>query len=333
LFKIQLGFVMKETNQIVKKSNDLITAKYRLTIIQQYVLHNVISQIHIEDTDFKKYEVNVRSIAENHGIDTKNAYRYIKKSALELNKQPIIIGDEIEGIALNWFSSVRYNSNRGTLLVDFHPDLKPYLLQLQSYFTQYENKNIQQFKCVHSLRFYEFLKQKQNLGKGKEFYIELTLAEIRSMFCFSDTEYKANKDLRVYVIEPALKEINEQTDLSIVDTQFLKKGRSINSIYITAKPKTTSKTAKKADSSDSKQKTVEIPTNIAKQPENANLSVLQHRASKITGLIMSNRLSDRFKQGDESIMQMMARIQSEITTDEIADQWQNKLEEFGVIFS
>lgn len=329
MLKIQLGFVMKKTNQIVKKSNDLITAKYRLTIIQQYVLHNVISQIHIEDTDFKKYEVNVRSIAENHGIDTKNAYRYIKKSALELNKQPIIIGDEIEGIALNWFSSVRYNSNRGTLLVDFHPDLKPYLLQLQGYFTQYENKNIQQFKCVHSLRFYEFLKQKQNLGKGKEFYIELTLDEIRSMFCFSDTEYKKSNDLKRFVIEPALKEIHKQTDLSITDTQFLKKGRSINSVYITAKPKTASKTSK---NSDSKQKTVEIPTNIAKQSESANMSDLQHRASKITGLIMSNRLSDRFKQGDESIMQMMARIQSEITDEAIAKQWENKLEEFGVIF-
>ena len=44
---------------------------------------------------------------------------------------------------------------------------------------------------------------------------------------------------------------------------------------------------------------------------------------------MSNRLSDRFKQGDESIMQMMARIQSEIITDSIAEQWQSKLEEFG----
>ena len=64
------------------------------------------------------------------------------------------------------------------------------------------------------------------------------------MFCFSDSEYKANKDLRVYVIEPALKEINEQTDLSITDTQFLKKGRSIHSVYITAKPKTASKTPK-----------------------------------------------------------------------------------------
>lgn len=332
MLKIQLDFAMKETNQIVKKSNDLITAKYRLTIIQQYVLHNVISQIHIEDTDFKKYEVNVRSIAENHGIDTKNAYRYIKKSALELNKQPIIIGDDIEGIALNWFSSVRYNSNRGTLLVDFHPDLKPYLLQLQGYFTQYENKNIQQFKCVHSLRFYEFLKQKQNLGKGKEFYIELTLAEIRSMFCFSDSEYKANKDLRVYVIEPALKEINDQTDLSIIDTQFLKKGRSINSIYITAKPKKVSKMLKNNDSSDSKQKTLETPSNLGEQAKNANMSDLGHQASRITGEIMRNRLSDRFKQGNETVMEMMKRIQSEITSDAIADQWQNKLEQFGVIF-
>ena len=46
---------------------------------------------------------------------------------------------------------------------------------------------------------------------------------------------------------------------------------------------------------------------------------------------MSNRLSDRFKQGDESIMQMMARIQSEITTDAVADR-ETKLEEFGVVF-
>ena len=47
---------------------------------------------------------------------------------------------------------------------------------------------------------------------------------------------------------------------------------------------------------------------------------------------MSNRLSHHFKQWGESIMQMMARIQNEITTDAIADQWENKLEEFGVVF-
>ena len=36
--------------------------------------------------------------------------------------------------------------------------------------------------------------------------------------------------------------------------------------------------------------------------------------------------------GDESVMDMMKRIKEEITTDAIADQWENKLEEFGVVF-
>ena len=38
------------------------------------------------------------------------------------------------------------------------------------------------------------------------------------------------------------------------------------------------------------------------------MDVLEHRKSKITGLIMSNGLADRFKRGDESVMDMMKRI-------------------------
>ncbi|MDD9322396.1 replication initiation protein, partial [Acinetobacter lactucae] len=65
----------------------------------------------------------------------------------------------------------------------------------------------------------------------------------------------------------------------------------------------------------------------------ATVIAIQHRASTITGLILSNRLSDRFKQVDQSIMQMMARSPNHITSDVRAGQWQNKLEEFGVICS
>ena len=63
------------------------------------------------------------------------------------------------------------------------------------------------------------------------------------------------------------------------------------------------------------------------------MDVLEHRKSKITGAIMANGLADRFKRGDESVMDMMKRIKEEITTDATADQWENKLEEFGVVFS
>ena len=56
------------------------------------------------------------------------------------------------------------------------------------------------------------------------------------------------------------------------------------------------------------------------------MDVLEHRKSKITGAIMANGLADRFKRGDESVMEMMKRIKGEITTDATADQWENKLE-------
>ncbi|MCF9035357.1 replication initiation protein [Acinetobacter nectaris] len=342
---------MKQQNSVIKKSNNLINAKYRLTAIQQYVLHNVISQIHINDADFKKYELNIQSIAENHDIDTKNAYRYIKKAALDLNKLQIIIGDTKRGLALTWFTSVLYDSTRGSLLIDFHKDLKPYLLQLKSYFTQYEHQNIKRFKCVHSLRFYEFLKQKQNLGKGEDFYIELTIAEIRSMLCFSDTEYKKTNDMKRFVIEPALKEINEQTDLKILDTQFLKVGRSIDSIYIKAEPKLEPK-AKKSKANpklvsqqDSESTSPKKIMNFSSLIKNSNSqrsdekqpitkeSDLQKRAVEIVGQIFKSKATSSFKHSHESDFDAMKRIKAEITTEEIANHFQNKLKELGIVFN
>ena len=167
---------------------------------------------------------------------------------------------------------------------------------------------------------------------GKTPVIEL--GEFRKRIGVLDTEYTRTDNLKMRVIELALKQINDHTDITATYEQH-KKGRTITgfSFKFKQKKKTESKTSKNSDSSPRIEKPSQIPTNIVKQPENAHLSDLQHRASKITGLIMSNRLSDRFKQSDESVMQMMARIQSEITTDVIADQWENKLEEFGVVFS
>ena len=46
-------------------------------------------------------------------------------------------------------------------------------------------------------------------------------------------------------------------------------------------------------------------------------------------MIISNRLQERFTIGNETAMQMMQRIQSEITSQKIAEQWLNKLRDFG----
>ncbi len=156
--------------------------------------------------------------------------------------------------------------------------------------------------------------------------IIIELEEFRKRIGVLDTEYTRTDNLKMRVIELALKQINEHTDITASYEQH-KKGRVITGFSFKFKQK-----KKNSDSSPRIEKPSQIPTNIVKQPENAHKDDLGHRASKITGLIMSNGLANRFKRGDESVMDMMKRIKEEITTDATAEQWENKLEEFGVVF-
>ena len=128
---------------------------------------------------------------------------------------------------------------------------------------------------------------------GKTPIIEL--GEFRKRIGVLDTEYQRMDVFKRGVLELALKQVNEHTDITATYEQH-KKGRVITgfSFKFKQKKKTGLETQKNSDSSPYIEKPSQILTNIGKQPENANLSDLQHRASKITGLIMSNRLSDRF---------------------------------------
>ena len=206
----------------------------------------------------------------------------------------------------------------------------PLVTRLEEHFTSYQAKQVAHLTSKYATRLYELLIAWREVGKVPQ----IEIGEFRNRLGLLDDEYTAMHNFKKRVLEPSIQQINEHTDINVTYEQH-KKGRTITgfSFKFKQKKKTELETPKNNDSSPGIEKPSQIRTNIVKQPESANLSDLQHRASKITGLIMSNRLSDRFKQGDESVMQMMARIQSEITTNSIADQWQSKLEEFGVVFS
>ena len=202
---------------------------------------------------------------------------------------------------------------------------------MEEQFTQYDIEQISGLSSAYAVRMYELLICWRTTGKTP--IIELD--EFRKRIGVLDTEYTRTDNLKMRVVELALKQINEHTDITATYEQH-KKGRTITgfSFKFKQKKKTEPETPKNSDSSPRIEKPSQIPANIVKQPENAKKKDdLGHRASKITGLIMSNGLADRFKRGDESVMDMMKRIKEEITTEATADQWQSKLEEFGVVFS
>jgi plasmid replication initiation protein len=223
---------------IIKKDNDLINAKYRLGIHEQRLLFAVLGVIRTDDKVFNKYTLDLREIAELHGLTTNNdLYKQLHQAAEELLRTVVDLSIGKTVRKTTWLNYIEYVPNEAQLKVTINDDLKPYLLQLKANFTQYQFAAVANFKNSYSIRFYELLKMRQNMGKGGQFYIEYALVELKKLLGIPKDEYKKFDHLKTRIIEPSIKEIDTQTDLNIVQVDYIKKGRAIHSIKITAEPK------------------------------------------------------------------------------------------------
>ena len=324
-------------SELIVKDNALMNASYNLDLVEQRLILLAIVEARESGKGINANDpltVHAESYINQFGVHRTTAYQALKDACKDLFARQFSYQEKRErgraNITSRWVSQIAYIDETATVEVIFAPAVVPLITRLEEQFSQYDIEQVSGLSSAYAVRMYELLICWRSTGKTPV----IELKEFRKRIGVLDTEYTRTDNLKMRVIELALKQINDHTDITATYEQH-KKGRTITgfSFKFKQKKKTESKTSKNSDSSPRIEKPSQIPTNIVKQPENAHLSDLQHRASKITGLIMSNRLSDRFKQSDESVMQMMARIQSEITTDVIADQWENKLEEFGVVFS
>ena len=324
------------SKDLVVKTNRLNQAFQVLTLAELHIIQLAIVDARDTNTGLNTdtpLRIDAMRYVEVFGTTRQNAYQRMKEAEDTLfNRRFSFYDEDGKLVKSRWISQVKYLDDEGAMEIVFTPAVVQGISRIdgvKEFFTQYLLSQTANLTSVYSARLYELLIQWKSTGKTPIF----ELSSFRDQLGIAANEYQTMSNFKARVLALAIEEINTKTDIT-VDYEQHKKGRTITgfSFKFKQKKKTELETPKNSDFSDSKQKTIETPANVVKQPENANLSDLQHRASKITGLIMSNRLSDRFKQGDESIMQMMARIQSEITTDSIAEQWQSKLEEFGVVF-
>ena len=324
-------------SKLVVKDNALMNASYNLDLVEQRLILLAIVEARESGKGINANDpltVHAESYINQFGVARQTAYQALKDAcddlfARQFSYQEINERGNTENVRSRWVSEVRYVDAEATVKLIFAPIVIPLITRLEERFTQYEMKQISELSTGYAIRLYELLICWRTTGKTPI----IELADFRQKMGVLDAEYQRMYDLKKYVLEPSLKQINEHTDITASYEQH-KKGRTITgfSFKFKQKKKTGTETPKNSDFSDSKQKPVEIPDEVVKQPKNANMDVLEHRKSKITGLIMSNGLADRFKRGDESVMDMMKRIKEEITTDATADQWQSKLEEFGVVF-
>jgi len=222
----------------VRQSNSLIDASYRIASVGEgRLIRALIAQISPSDEDFKLYRVSVADFARLFNITGESAYEQIKKAADELTSRKIRIEKGKSWLFMNWLSSAEYVQGSGYVELCFDKKLKPYLLQLKGYFTQYELESVVSFKSAYSIRIYELLKAEQfKAARSGQFSKTFSYEELRVILGVADNEYSQFAFFRVNVIEIAVREINTSSNIAITQVDYPKTGRKISHIVFHCEP-------------------------------------------------------------------------------------------------
>jgi len=204
------------THLTVVKSNKVVEASYMLSLAEQRVLLACIAQIDSTAvlTEEYRFEVTAFGVADLAGLENlSNTYRDLKKASEKLYERSVIIDDpdpdnpKITQRKTRWISSIDYVPGEGKVVLRFALGIIPYLSQLSREFTKYKLKHVAKFESVYSIRLYELLVQWNSSGER-----EIEVEWLKNQFQVGE-KYSRLVDLKKRVIDPAVEEINQHSNL------------------------------------------------------------------------------------------------------------------------
>ena len=223
----------KTSTEIVVQSNYLVESSYRLNFQEKRLIAWLSTKIRKDDVDFKKYRVSIKEFAQEVNLDPNSQYREMKKLTASLITRLIQIEDQETGKTkqMAWLCFAEWDPKMGICDLKFHPDLKPYLLQLNEKFTIVKFNDYMKLDSAYSMRILELLVQYESIGERKT-----TIKDIRAWCGIRKDEYTLYANLKSRVIECAKTEINAKTEYEI-DYVEIKESRKVVAIDWTIKKK------------------------------------------------------------------------------------------------
>lgn len=212
---------------IAYKSNSLIEASYKLTLQEQRLLLMCIGRLNPqEDSPRKVFQITAKDFyLEFPAIGLGNAERHLHDAVNKLAERWIYLRRDTEEREIRWIQEkAKYFNGEGKVEIVFSNSIMPYLTQLHDQFTRIVVKNVSSLRSVYSIRIYELLMQFKSIGDRL-----ISVDDFRSILTIS-SQYPLFKDLNKYVIKPAIKELNEKSNLS-VSVEAVKQGRKVVALH------------------------------------------------------------------------------------------------------
>ena len=238
----------KGKTELVVKSNRIIEASYRLSLVEQQIILFAICRSREEQRGLSPHSwltLDADAFANQFGTDKKNAYRQLQEAANTLYDRSITLHDtdpdtgEPRKIETRWIEAKARIDKAGRIQLMFASLVIPFITRLgeDGGFTSYRLEKIGGMSSAHAVRLYELLVQ--YLAAGSR---EIEIGWLRETLQL-DGQYTALKDLKLRVIDLAVYQINEHSDIDVSYTQR-RTGRTVTHLIFDIKAKPEPKKAK-----------------------------------------------------------------------------------------
>jgi len=218
-------------NKIVRMHNNFIEACYKCTLTEKKLLllgihkFNKLAGKEVDKGKIYQTQSTQKELKDIIGLDTKKDFTQIKNACKALNEKVVALVNK-DNKEFETFSMITDTKlKNGILELGFHWKIFPYFTELKERFTKYDLINVKEFSGVYSVRFYELIKQYENIG-----HRTIKVETLRKWFLL-EKKYPRYNDMKTYVIQPAYKELKEKSELYFEYEQNTQ-GRKIVSITL-----------------------------------------------------------------------------------------------------
>lgn len=213
----------------VNLSNALVNAAQALNLSEKRVMCAAVAKLDSmrPDGGFRDgiVKLSAGEYAEAFGVDQDTAYDQLKAAADNLFQRYIRITEETKKgpkeIKFRWVSRAEYHPGEGTVAMRFTQDVAPHLVNLQRQFTSYKLSQASALRSLYSWRLLELLTQFESTG-----WRQIALDDLQHAMDVPESYKKNFKDLRRWVVEPAVKELTEK-DGWLIEWETVKAGRKV----------------------------------------------------------------------------------------------------------
>lgn len=219
----------------VKVANEFISAQYKLTLLEFkafLAITTVYDQKNAKDFyNILKFEF--KDLAKSIGLNRETGYtKKLEKILTQLSDAKMRIqkrfdeDEEKEKWIVGHFLSSIEAMGDGTIELVFDPKLIKYFTGLTERYTYLEIQTLLTFSSIYSIRIFNLLKQYKL--KKKTYSVD----KLKEMLLITD-KYKNFSDFKRYVIEPAIKDINEHSTMKVSYETNGTKGKKVTEITFT----------------------------------------------------------------------------------------------------